>query len=81
MTASRRQIEDAANGARVVTTEAGDTLEQLCWEHYDSYAVLDTVARANPHLNRVGPSLPAGSRVTLPVIAAPPEASVQRFLW
>lgn len=50
----------------------GDTLDELIWrERAIGPDLLDVVLTANPGLADLGPILPIGTAVTLPLIAAP----------
>ncbi|WP_066725349.1 tail protein X [Sphingomonas pituitosa] len=69
--------------ADILTTRQGDTLDELLWrERGLGPEALDAVLAANPGLAERGPTLPIGTPVTLPVLAAqapPVRETVQ--LW
>mgnify|MGYP003671531572 CR=1 FL=1 len=55
------------SSARQVRSHQGDTLDQLCWRHYQRTAgVTESVLAANPGLADIGPILPHGTLVNLP---------------
>ncbi|WP_313539782.1 tail protein X [Sphingomonas sp.] len=69
--------------ADLLTARQGDTLDELLWrERSLGPEALDAVLAANPGLADRGPTLPIGTPVTLPLIAAqalPVRETVQ--LW
>jgi phage protein D/phage tail protein X len=50
----------------VYTTKEGDMLDWICWKHYGTTAVVETILVANPTLTDY--KLPAGTSVNLPFI-------------
>lgn len=61
-----------------VRTEAGDTVDGLCWRHLGSSSAVEQVLLDNPGIAAHGPVLPAGLLITLPDAA--PTASTTRNL-
>jgi len=60
-------------GVRTVITQAGDTVDLVCWRHYGiTRAVTEVVLRANPGLAAMGPKLPAGTKIVLPKVRLSP---------
>lgn len=65
-----------------VVTQAGDTLDYLCWRHYGATdnRVVETVLQANPGLAALGAVLPAGIEVQMPAVTQPAQTRGLR-LW
>ena len=52
----------------VITSQKGDTVDLICWQHYRSVVPTEQVLKANPGLAASGPVLPAGIKITLPAL-------------
>lgn len=67
--------------AAPLTTTEGDTLDEICWRHYQSAdtSLVVTVLEANPGLLDYGERLPAGLTVTMPAQSTEPARHVR--LW
>ena len=65
------------------TTSQGDKLDWICWKHYGTSrnGTVEAVLEANPGLSSYGPILPAGVKITLPVLAAPAAEQDVIRLW
>ncbi|BAO20623.1 putative tail protein X [Pseudomonas phage PPpW-3] len=63
-------------------TSHGDTADYIAWKHYGTQdgRVVEQLVAANPGLADVGPVLPAGILLTLPVIKQAVSDKVVR-LW
>ncbi|MEO3479740.1 tail protein X [Phaeobacter sp. CAU 1743] len=63
-------------------SKEGETLDEIVWRHYGAEirGALETVIEANQGIAALGPILPLGTRLLLPVIDAPKEAESLR-LW
>lgn len=57
------------------TTKDGDTVDYVCAKFYGSTGngVVETVLLANPGLAEIGPELPGGTVITMPVISPKPK--------
>ena len=65
----------------VVTTQAGDTVDLICWRHRGVTAnVSEQTLAMNPGLAARGPVLPAGVAITLPDVPALPIRETVK-LW
>lgn len=54
-----------------VIAQQSDTVDTLCWRHYQRTAgVTEQVLESNRHLADLGPVLPMGTKITLPDIPA-----------
>ncbi|MCW5320540.1 phage tail protein [Verminephrobacter aporrectodeae subsp. tuberculatae] len=63
-----------------VMARDGDTVDQLCWRHLGRTAgATEATLTANPGLARIGPQLPAGTRVQLVSTTQKTRETVQ--LW
>lgn len=61
---------------QTVTTQAGDTVDLICWRHRgQTAAITEQTLALNPGLAAHGPVLPAGVAITLP---DPPTAHPRR---
>lgn len=58
--------------ARIVPSEEGETLDQLCWRALGSTDPVEQVYAANPGLAESGAFLPAGVDVVIPETATSP---------
>jgi len=61
------------------TTKEGDVLDWICWKHYGTTAVLETVLKANPTLTEY--KLSAGTTVNLPIIDSIKNTRNEVQLW
>jgi len=63
------------------TTKAGDTVDYVCAKYYGATngGRVEAVFAANPGLADYGPILPAGVKITLPVISVEPQQMIQIF--
>lgn len=63
-------------------SKEGEALDEIVWRHYraEIRGAFETVLEANPGIAAMGPILPLGTRVVLPVIDTPKEAESLR-LW
>jgi phage tail protein X len=67
--------------ARQYRTRPGDMLDAICHRYYAARpGATEAVLDANPTLCQLGPVLPEGVLITLPVLA-PQEAPGQVSLW
>lgn len=67
---------------QTVTTQAGDTVDLICWRHRGQTAVITEQTLAlNPGLAAHGPVLPAGVAITLPDPPATPPRRATVKLW
>lgn len=58
-----------------------DTVDSLCWRHYGAtQSMVEAVLQANPGLAGLGPVLPQGMEVRMPVVTAKPIQTVIQ-LW
>ncbi|MCX8016380.1 MAG: tail protein X [Rhodocyclaceae bacterium] len=64
----------------IAIAREGETLDALLWRTLGRYDISAVVLAANPHLATLPAQLPAGVRVTIPPLPAPPERPVAR-LW
>lgn len=66
-----------------VYANQGDTVDAIVWRHYGRTAgVVEQVLAANPGLADIGPLLPMGQSIDLPVLpAAPPTQNQTINLW
>lgn len=66
----------------IYVTSDGDTADLIAWRHYGKLdgRVTEQLLEANRGLADHGPILPAGLRVTLPVIAPAPQTDGVK-LW
>jgi phage tail protein X len=62
-----------------IITSEGDMVDQLAYRHYGTHeGTTATILKANPGLAAMGPVLPAGVEIKLPVIERPvPEITVK----
>ena len=61
----------AATTTTQVRAVQGDTVDLICWRTYGRTAgITEQVLEANPALADLGPELPIGTLVTLPITAA-----------
>lgn len=65
------------------TALAGDTVDAICWRELGrTRAVTEQVLALNPGLAALGPTLPAGTVVTLPELAQAAPAVLETVkLW
>jgi phage tail protein X len=63
----------------VYTTKEGDVFDWICWKHYGTTAVLETVLKANPDVTDY--TFSAGIIVNLPVIDSIENKRKQMRLW
>lgn len=57
---------------QLARTHQDDTVDSLCWRHYGAtQSVVEAVLQANPGLAELGPVLPQGMQVRMPVITTP----------
>lgn len=57
---------------QLARTHQDDTVDSLCWRHYGAtQSVVEAVLQANPGLAELGPMLPQGMQVRMPVITTP----------
>jgi phage tail protein X len=71
-----------ADSAPFYLSEEGDTVDRIVWKHYgrQSSGVVEAILASNPNVAGLGPLLPLGTRVELPVVVdAPADESVR--LW
>lgn len=67
--------------AETVTTLDGDTVDMVLWRHRGrTAAITEQTLTLNPGLAALGPVLPAGIEITLPVIAPIPVRETVK-LW
>ncbi|NKC11800.1 MAG: phage tail protein [Gammaproteobacteria bacterium] len=66
----------------IYRTREGDMLDAICWRHYrcQSGGTVEAVLEANPGLSDGGVIVPAGVRISLPMLAEPQAARTVR-LW
>lgn len=66
--------------AATYTTKAGDTVDFICAKYYGATngGRVESVFLANPGLADYGPELPAGVKISLPVIA-PKTKTIKRI--
>ena len=65
-----------------VYAQQHDTLDAICYRAYGRTAgVTEQVLQANPGLAELGPVLPHGTPVTLPVITQQPSRTPTVQLW
>ena len=58
-----------------------DTVDSLCWRHYGAtQGMVEAVLQANPGLAGLGPVLPQGLEVRMPMVTAKPIQTVIQ-LW
>jgi phage tail protein X len=63
-------------------TRQGETVDLACWLHYRrTREVTERVLAVNPGLAALGPVLPIGTRIGMPVIDARPAAPPLVKLW
>lgn len=64
-------------------TSQGDRLDWICWRHYGTNrnGTVEAVMEANTGLAEYGATLPAGVRITLPVLSAPVAETEVIRLW
>lgn len=63
---------------RIATSEAGETLDMVCWRVIGTTATVDAVYEANPGLAGLGPVLPAGTAIVFPEAATPSRSAPLR---
>jgi len=62
-------------------SQEGDMVDWICWKHYGRQAgAVEAVLDANPGLAKLGPVLPAGTIIELPVLPDPSRNGTVR-LW
>lgn len=63
-------------------SKEGETLDEIVWRHYDAgiRCAVEIVIEANQGIAALGPILPIGTRIFLPVIEEPKKAESVR-LW
>lgn len=61
------------------TTKENDVLDWICWKHYGTTSVIETVLAANPTLTDY--KLPAGTVVNLPYIDSMKDKRREIKLW
>lgn len=61
-------------------TKDGDVLDAICLTHYGTTAPVEEVLDANRGLAALGPVLPAGVLIELPILETTPEVPAVR-LW
>lgn len=75
-----------ADLAAFYVSKDGDTVDYVVWKHYQQQnartgpRLVEQVIEANPGLAGVGPILPVGTRIKLPVIEVPDVKETVR-LW
>jgi len=80
MTTTSIRVTPAPDGGALYTTVDGDVLDHICWRHYGrEYRTTEAVLAANRNLASLGPVLPAGTKIQLPVISQPKRAITQRI--
>jgi phage tail protein X len=52
---------------RIYRTKDGDMVDEICVAQYGSEAMTTQVYEANPRLAELGPILPKGINITLPI--------------
>jgi phage tail protein X len=64
-------------------TSDGDTVDAIAWRYYNSGAAayVGAILGANPGLAALGPVLPMGLEIVLPVVAAPAAKKQGVKLW
>lgn len=67
----------------IVTAREGETVDLICWRVFGrTDRITEQVFTLNPGLAALGPTLPAGTRVTLPDLAqAAPATRETVKLW
>ncbi len=56
---------------QLARAQQSDTVDSLCWRHYGAtQGVVEAVLQANPGLADLGPVLPQGMQVRMPVVTA-----------
>lgn len=63
----------------IYSTKDGDVLDWICWKHYGTTAVIETVLKANPTLTAY--KLAAGIEVKLPFIESVKDKRRSIKLW
>lgn len=64
------------------TTKQGQTVDLVCLDHYGLTAtVTELVLDANPGLAELGPILPIGTVVVMPIVETKPKARELVKLW
>ncbi|MGD8174781.1 tail protein X [Marinimicrobium sp. ARAG 43.8] len=64
-----------------VTARHGDTVDAMCHRHYGRTAkVTEAVLEANPGLAELGPLLPSGTPVNMPIVNNEPTSTTVK-LW
>lgn len=65
-----------------VTAHADEPLDLLVWRALGTYpGTVETTLDANPGLARLGPALPEGTIVTIPLPVAPTQVAPLVQLW
>lgn len=65
-----------------VTTQKGDTVDELCWRQYGRTAgMVEKVLELNPGLADAGPVLPNGLEVEMPAPPATTPTTPLLQLW
>lgn len=63
------------------STKEKDMLDYICWQHYGfTSGAVEVVLEKNPGLAEYGSFLPAGLKITLPVIENPLQKSTLK-VW
>jgi phage tail protein X len=62
-------------------TRDGDMVDAIAWTRLGSASHAEAIFALNPVLERYGPVLPAGVRLTLPDAAPAPERAPVIRLW
>lgn len=63
------------------STKEKDMLDYICWQHYEfTSGAVEVVLEKNPGLAEYGSFLPAGLKITLPVIEKPLQKSTLK-VW
>lgn len=63
------------------STKEKDMLDYICWQHYGfTSGAVEVILKKNPGLAEYGSFLPAGLKITLPVIEKPLQKSTLK-VW
>ena len=66
----------------VYTSQQGDTVDLICWKHYGhTKDVTEQVLDVNPGLAALGPVLPLGTKLNMPVVERVTETPRVLKLW
>lgn len=64
-----------------IYSQQGDSLDLICYRHYGyTGGVTEAVLKANPGLADLGPQLPIGTKINLPIYQQKPTANTVK-LW